>query len=326
MQKKIIIGCIMFLSACMLMTNNGFAQCATECTGKKVLESDGFCYKVRGKKKVYIVGYTGPGGHVIIPPTINGLSVMRIRRNAFRACENITKVTIPFSVTIIDRHAFADCPELRCVLISDSVKKIGRAAFRNCARLTYVLIGNSVKKIQKEAFWDCPLLKYVYFRGIAPRKLRKTFGPTDEPLNICVNNCVGGGCVSDDDCGPGDLCSCAALFECVDETLISLGSFEAVWQDEGVNISWYTDVEIDNAYFNIYRAESEDGPWDVPVNIEPIAAEGEPPSGAAYNFFDDTVQSGLTYWYLLEDVDTWGASTFHGPCGPVNEEFSCSFP
>ncbi len=35
--------------------------------------------------------------------------------------------------------------------------------------------------------------------------------------------------------------------------------------------------------------------------------------GAAYSYVDREVQEGATYYYLPEDVDDRGMSTFHGP-------------
>jgi hypothetical protein len=47
---------------------------------------------------VTILGYTGPGGAVTIPDTINGLPVASIGDNAFEG-SSLTSVTIPDSVT-----------------------------------------------------------------------------------------------------------------------------------------------------------------------------------------------------------------------------------
>jgi hypothetical protein len=37
------------------------------------------------------------------------------------------------------------------------------------------------------------------------------------------------------------------------------------------------------------------------------------PVGASYEFLDESVEPGLTYWYWLEDVDAYGVPTRHGP-------------
>ncbi len=72
-------------------------------------------------------------------------------------------------------------------------------------------------------------------------------------------------------------------------------------------------TEIDNLGFNLYRAESPDGPY-VKLNEEliPSQAPGSP-IGAVYVWLDSTVQMGRIYYYKLEDVDIYGYTTMHGP-------------
>ena len=153
-------------------------------------------------------------------------------------------------------------------------------------------------------------------------------------------------CWVDADCPPGYGC---LGYVCETETLIELGSFDATWEDSGVAVNWATDTEIDNAYFNLYRAESiktartekknflkklgkwlksknasKKGPY-VKINADPIAALGESPSGASYEFVDTDVQTGKRYWYVLEDVDLYGTATKHSPCGPVSAWEDCAY-
>ena len=44
-----------------------------------------------------------------------------------------------------------------------------------------------------------------------------------------------------------------------------------------------------------------------------VVAGGDEVKGAAYSYTDTDVQSGMTYYYWLEDVDLCGKSTLHGP-------------
>ena len=57
---------------------------------------------------ITITGYTGPGGAIVIPDTINGLPVTSIGVGAF-ASTSLTSVTIPNSVTSIGLDAFSSC-------------------------------------------------------------------------------------------------------------------------------------------------------------------------------------------------------------------------
>ena len=84
---------------------------------------------------VTITGYTGSGGAVSIPVTINGLPVTSIGSYAFYNC-NLTSVTIPNSVANIESMAFYYCSSLTSVTIPNSVTSIGDFAFNDCYSLT----------------------------------------------------------------------------------------------------------------------------------------------------------------------------------------------
>ena len=51
----------------------------------------------------------------------------------------------------------------------------------------------------------------------------------------------------------------------------------------------------------------------IKINDALIAAQGSSTDGAAYEFIDEGLNNRKTYYYQLEDVDVFGASTFHGP-------------
>ena len=61
---------------------------------------------------ITITGYTGGGGAVVIPDTINGLPVAGIGSSAFACCTGLTAVTVPNSVTSIGNDAFCNCLSL----------------------------------------------------------------------------------------------------------------------------------------------------------------------------------------------------------------------
>jgi hypothetical protein len=105
---------------------------------------------------ITITRYTGPGGDVVIPATINGMPVTRIGNVAFFICTSLTSVTIPDSVTSIGDHAFGWC-----------------------ISLTRVVIGARVTDIEDMAFttpWGIAgdMLKSVYFYGAAPQNISDT--------------------------------------------------------------------------------------------------------------------------------------------------------
>ena len=103
-------------------------------------------------------------------------------------------------------------------------------------------------------------------------------------------------------------------------TLIRLAAFSATPGPRRITLQWATSSEIDNAGFNIYRAE-EGGEY-VKVNASLIPAEGSPTEGAAYEFVDTDVKNRKTYSYKLEDMDLNGISTLHGPTSATPRLFN----
>ena len=116
---------------------------------------------------ITITGYTGPGGAVMIPSRITGLSVTSIGDFAF-AASGLTSVTIPNSVTSIGNDAFLACESLTSVAIPDSVTSIGEGAFTLCSGLASATIGSGVSSIGDDAFAHCANLTGVYLMGNAP--------------------------------------------------------------------------------------------------------------------------------------------------------------
>jgi BspA type Leucine rich repeat region (6 copies) len=104
---------------------------------------------------VTIEGYTGSGGSIVIPSTINGYPVTNIAADAFFEQMTLTSVTIPNSVTNIGEFALYGCSDLTNVTIGSSVISIGEAAFEACISLTNVTIPNSVSSIGDNAFEYC---------------------------------------------------------------------------------------------------------------------------------------------------------------------------
>ena len=102
--------------------------------------------------------------------------------------------------------------------------------------------------------------------------------------------------------------ACASSVELVD--------FHAAGSAGRVLIEWETAAEIDNAGFHLSRSASEEGDY-THITEALIPAEGGPSQGATYSFEDKDVNPGTTYWFMLEDIDSSGAVTLHGPVSAV---------
>lgn len=153
-------------------------------------EASDFSYTNNGQS-VTITGYTGPGGAVTIPATINGLPVTGIGKLAFYLVDTIGQVTIPESVTNLEFGAFAWCTGLGSVTIPSSIGTIGveafyycggltnvsfsqgvtnidNLAFAGCSSLTNLTLPESLQTLGNSAFATCSSLREIYFLGNAP--------------------------------------------------------------------------------------------------------------------------------------------------------------
>jgi hypothetical protein len=116
---------------------------------------------------ITITGYTGSGGAVTIPNTINGLPVTSIGSYAFENNDGLNSVTIPNGVTSIGIAAFSSCRYLQGVVLPNNFISVGDSAFSACGELRFVLFRNTVN-LGSSVFWYCRSLKQVYFCSNAP--------------------------------------------------------------------------------------------------------------------------------------------------------------
>ena len=87
---------------------------------------------------------------------------------------------------------------------------------------------------------------------------------------------------------------------------VTLASFDATSQPGAVLLTWETVSEIDNLGFNLYRAETEGGPW-MQLNQSLIASPNPgSAAGSSYQWTDESVTPSVRYWYRLESVDLAG--------------------
>lgn len=118
----------------------------------------------------WVSGYNYIGSALVIPETyddgINGeLPVYGISSEAFRDCDYLKSVTIPYSIKDIDSEAFADCSSLQTVNFSEqsNLTQISDNTFSGCTSLQSITIPSSVKYIGSEAFANCKRLENVRF-------------------------------------------------------------------------------------------------------------------------------------------------------------------
>jgi hypothetical protein len=93
---------------------------------------------------------------------------------------------------------------------------------------------------------------------------------------------------------------------------VTLASFTAEAQPGYVLVTWETVSEINNAGFNLYRAETEDETARTLLAYTPSQSPGST-LGASYSYLDTAVEPGQTLWYWLEAIDLHGGTSLYGP-------------
>jgi hypothetical protein len=139
---------------------------------------------------ITIIKYTGSGGVVTIPSTINGLPVASIGDYAFLYCSSLTRVAIPNSVTSIGYEAFDDCTRLTNVTIPNNVTSIGDYAFAGCTSLTSITIGANVTSIGDMAFFYCSSLTRVTIPNSVTGIGEYAFFSCGSLTNVTIGNSV----------------------------------------------------------------------------------------------------------------------------------------
>jgi Ca2+-binding RTX toxin-like protein len=94
--------------------------------------------------------------------------------------------------------------------------------------------------------------------------------------------------------------------------VMQLALFQANPQQEAILIEWQTESELSNLGFNLYRASDINGER-LQLNNDLIPSPGSEEEGGSYQFVDESVEEGETYYYWLQNVDTIGQTSLHGP-------------
>ncbi len=74
---------------------------------------------------------------------------------AFIACDEVTSVSLPETITIIGPKSFEECTKLTALELPNSVTTIGRRAFYDCHALAEITLPESVTSIEESAFSYC---------------------------------------------------------------------------------------------------------------------------------------------------------------------------
>jgi hypothetical protein len=135
---------------------------------------------------ITITGYTGSGGTVVIPETINGYPVTTIGEAAFEYDFAISNVVILDGITSISAMAFWVCTNLCGITIPDSVTNIGDYAFSNCGFTRFIIPANVT--IGSGMLSYCPSLTNVVIANGVTSISDGMFGGCGEVGTITIPN------------------------------------------------------------------------------------------------------------------------------------------
>ncbi|NIR02725.1 MAG: hypothetical protein GTN78_21410, partial [Gemmatimonadales bacterium] len=93
---------------------------------------------------------------------------------------------------------------------------------------------------------------------------------------------------------------------------VDLVDFTATGNGDAVRVEWETAQEINNLGFNLYRSTKKEGPY-TKLNSSLIPGLLYSVTGKKYTYNDRAVTKGQLYYYKLEDIDSFGRHTWHGP-------------
>lgn len=128
-------------------------------------QSGDFTYTESGGNAT-ITAYTGAGGAVTIPSTLDTYPVIELGQDSFSNSSTITSVNIPDSVVTIGASAFQTCSSLSSVILGEGVVHIGNYSFGSCA-LTAITIPASVTDIGIYAFQGSSDTMVFTFLGLS---------------------------------------------------------------------------------------------------------------------------------------------------------------
>lgn len=129
-----------------------------------------YTYTLSGNNAT-ITAYSGAGGALTIPSTLDSHPVVAIGASAFLNKTTITSAVIPNGVISIGDGAFKGCTFMTSVTIPNSVTTLSNSVFSSCVRLTSVTIPSSVTSIGDNVFYYCRLLTQIIVDSSNPSYL-----------------------------------------------------------------------------------------------------------------------------------------------------------
>lgn len=108
-------------------------------------------------------------GEVIIPTTVINrrllYNVVEVGADAFRGAKDITRISLPDTITVIGANAFYNCSNLTDINIPRGITRIESGTFYGCSNLSGLILPDGITYIGDEAFYNCSALTQVKLPG-----------------------------------------------------------------------------------------------------------------------------------------------------------------
>ena len=99
-------------------------------------------YDITDDGDASIVAYHGTETDIVIPDTLDGLTVVRIANEAFQNRSNLRNISFPESLISIGQYAFQGCTNLKSLTLPLNLEKVGFCAFGDCYDLESITVNS----------------------------------------------------------------------------------------------------------------------------------------------------------------------------------------
>ena len=89
-----------------------------------------------------------------------------IRRNAFKNCSNLQKVTLEEGITELEYSVFSGCTKLEEIVLPNSIEEIGGNSFGGCTSLKSVTLPEDLSALNGNMFSGCTALTEIDLKNI----------------------------------------------------------------------------------------------------------------------------------------------------------------
>ncbi len=113
------------------------------------------------------VGYSAFDGNTELTKITLPDTITEFRPYAFNDCTKLSEINFPKNLSIIDIYAFSDCASLKTVKLPEALKTIRRHAFLRCKALDELHINKALETIELDAFKNCGRISSLHLADTA---------------------------------------------------------------------------------------------------------------------------------------------------------------